>query len=593
MDVFTSLADRWGEVNDYLKNPVAWVQDKGESMWSKQREVLESIRDNRYTGVHACHGVGKSWISSRAIAWWIDSHTVGTAYVVSTAPTAAQVSSVVWREVIDIHRKAKLAGRITRSGYPLWNIDGIEVGIGRKPADYQDSAFQGLHSPHMLVIVDEACGVSRKMFDAVDALVTNDNARVLAIGNPDDPSSHFASICRPDSPLNSGWNIIRIDALRTPNMTREQVSKYPLLKALMEAENIPYSEEDVPVHVHDNLVNAEWVNERIMRWAGVSDRIFESGLDYESIKTNIQAACANSSIFTAKVRGLFPESATEGIIPLGWVQRSMERWTNLNADDRHASLKAHQPGVHIIGVDVARSGEDETVFAHRYGSHIERLERMHIADTMEIADRVAVYLHEPQSIAVIDIIGLGSGVYDALRRMKNQGKIVGTPVPFNAAKNSQRQDLLGEFKFLNDRAAAWWNMRELLDPSRNSNISLPNDENLLDELIAPKYRFNAGAHMVVESKDDIKKRLNRSTDSADAVLAAFWVSGSASNLEFMSYQNPPPGKGAGFNYDGYDPFTDEDMYISAGQSTMYGSSAGAGLEHGPGRWESNDDDWWA
>jgi hypothetical protein len=45
-------------------------------------------------------------------------------------------------------------------------------------------------------LVDEACGVPKSIFDAVDALATNSNARVLAIGNPDDPSSHFAQICK-------------------------------------------------------------------------------------------------------------------------------------------------------------------------------------------------------------------------------------------------------------------------------------------------------------------------------------------------------------------------------------------------------------
>ena len=71
------------------------------------------------------------------------------------------------------------------------------VAFVRKPADHDQSAFQGIHALRPLILVDEVCGVPKSIFDAVDALATNSNARVLAIGNPDDPASHFAQICTP------------------------------------------------------------------------------------------------------------------------------------------------------------------------------------------------------------------------------------------------------------------------------------------------------------------------------------------------------------------------------------------------------------
>src|SRR4051812_2227197 len=137
--------------------------------------------------------MGKSFIASRIIAWWIDSHPVGEAFVVSTAPSAAQVSAIMWREVAKIHRAADLEGKINRAGYPQWYIGPELVGYGRKPADYEQSAFQGIHAKYVLVVIDEACGVPRHLYDAIDALVTNQNCRVLAIGNPDDAASHFAA----------------------------------------------------------------------------------------------------------------------------------------------------------------------------------------------------------------------------------------------------------------------------------------------------------------------------------------------------------------------------------------------------------------
>ena len=571
-DVFTALADRWDAASDYANDPAAWVEKNGESMWSAQREILESVRDNRYTAVHSAHDLGKSFIASRTIAWWIDSHPVGTAFVVSTAPSAAQVSAIMWREVGKIHKKADLVGKINRAGYPQWLVDGELVGYGRKPADYEQSAFQGIHAQYVLVVIDEACGVARTLYDAVDSLATNDHARVLAIGNPDDPSSHFATICQPGS----GWNSIHLDGLRSPNMTFKRVigddpanPNYPLLAALMEVEEIPFSTEVVTEYLRDLLVTERWIEERIERWCGVPQAQVQT-LDHQSLCNLVQSRSQGSSLFTAKVRGTFPTSSSEGVIPLGWVQRAVERWKDLEQSQQERSLRAAVPGPFIIGVDVARTGNDETVIAERYGSYVPAIHRMRVNDTMEVANRAAAYLHEAGSVAAVDVIGIGAGVYDRLRMMSNEGLIQGTAIPFNASAQSHRRDKLGQFKFRNDRAAAWWNMRELLDPAFGSKLALPDDDQLIEELIAPKYNLFTSGIMTVESKEDIKRRIGRSTDSADAVIAAFWSHGSLGGIEMIPYEDEKGRQGV-TDWEGYNPFTDDDMNIKAGQGNMFGS----------------------
>jgi hypothetical protein len=76
----------------------------------------------------------------------------------------------------------------------------------------------------------------------------------------------------------------------------------------------------------------------------------------------------------------------------------------------------------------------------------------------------------------------------------------------------------------NCRAAAWWNLRELLDPSAGSIVALPPDDELLGDLTAPKAgEPQSGGKIKIESKDEIKKRIGRSTDRADAVVQAFWT----------------------------------------------------------------------
>jgi hypothetical protein len=73
----------WGD-------PVAWVERRlGEHLWSKQAEIARSVAAHRRTAVQSCHGSGKSYTAARVAAWWLDTHKLGEAFVVSTAPTFA------------------------------------------------------------------------------------------------------------------------------------------------------------------------------------------------------------------------------------------------------------------------------------------------------------------------------------------------------------------------------------------------------------------------------------------------------------------------------------------------------------------------
>lgn len=149
-----SLRARW------LADPTTWVKDKlGEHLWSKQREVFTSVRDNRRTAVHSCHAIGKSFTASRIACWWIESHRPGEAYVVSSAPTDSQVRAILWRELGRAHAKGGLQGRMNQTEWHVTMPAGNEemVAYGRKPADLNPTAFQGIHAPYVLVIMDEAC----------------------------------------------------------------------------------------------------------------------------------------------------------------------------------------------------------------------------------------------------------------------------------------------------------------------------------------------------------------------------------------------------------------------------------------------------
>lgn len=529
---------------DHRADPEAWVREKlGEAIWSKQREVFESIRDNPYTAVPSCHSAGKSWLGGRAITWFADTRTPGESFVISTAPSAAQVSAVMWREVGKAHRKGKLAGRITVAGYPQWKIhegpDGL-VGYGRKPSDYTDSAFQGIHAPEgVLIVVDEANGVSRNLFQQIDTIAANEGSRVLLLGNPTDPSSYFAEACK----AGSKYNVIRIDGLRTPLMTAGRiVGKLPLLQALMEAEGLAYSTEAVPAILQKALLNPSMVEGWLQDWCGLDPGVAET-LTRPELHELVSSAARGSAAFTSRVRAEFPAIDSNAVIPYHWIEQAMVRWEDWkrgakgDPGDPENGIppieaiepEAEPPGRRIVGVDVAREGSDKTAIAIRQGMVVQRVVTTQKEDTMQTVARVREWLDHPQAQAIIDTIGVGAGVFDRLRQMHTQHEIQGSSVQFIASAQDGRTDRTGKYRFRNNRMAAWWNMRELLDPSRGSKVCLPRSEQLLVQLSTPRWWILEGSPTIlVETKDELRKRLKRSPDEADAVVMSFFVSGAPS-----------------------------------------------------------------
>lgn len=445
-------------IDPFVSDPVGWVNQSGVS-WYKQDEVYESIRDNRYTAVPSCHDVGKSFSAANAIGWWIDSHPPGEAFAVSTAPTAPQVEVILWRELNRLHSRRDLPGYITGGSVPAWKLGGEIVAYGRKPADYDQAAFQGIHAKYVLVVIDEACGVPRSLFEAADALATNENSRVLAIGNPDDPTSYFEKVCRPGS----GWNVVRISAF---HWLKEA--------AKMAKERDPRLEVLAPV-----LVSEQWVNERKERWG------------------------EESAIYRAKVLGEFSEDSEDSIIPYYIAKRCV----NLLLEDHTTAV----PGV--LGCDIARGGEDESTIVQLQAGMVEVIAKFREPDLMKVADRIMteLELRGPRWKAVVDGDGLGGGVIDRLRQRKYN------VVEYRGSARARHRPS----RFKNRRAEAWWAMRLLLQDTAISLPTDSDDaDTLLRDLTVPRITRDAAGRIQVEPKDEIRKRLGHSPDLGDALVMA-------------------------------------------------------------------------
>jgi hypothetical protein len=172
--------------------------------------------------------------------------------------------------------------------------------------------------------------------------------------------------------------------------------------------------------------------------------------------------------------------------------------------------------MNIFGVDIARSGEDKSVCYIRDGRRFVHLEVWAKADTMESAGKIEWMYNRHGALAIIiDCDGVGAGVFDRLRERK-------LPVfAFHGSARCEKRDRTGELGFRNLRSYAWWHLRELLEPTHGEPIEVPRENDLIEELVVPKYNTRSGALIEIEGKDDIKKRLKRSPDLADGMAYAY------------------------------------------------------------------------
>lgn len=226
----------------------------------------------------------------------------------------------------------------------------------------------------------------------------------------------------------------------------------------------------------------------------------------------------DSALFKNRVLGEFADSSEEGMIPLSWVRASNERWKAWRDRGFHG-----EEGYRSIGVDVARSGDDKTVFACRQRFGVRQIYVYSKLSTTTVAEKLT-QCHEGRYLHIEMDGGLGAAVYDILKRGKDgRGGIASRVLkPITVGAPTTWHDRSKMMKFLNVRAAMWWNMRDLLDPYYDSEIMLPPIEELIKDLTTPQYIDKGDNVIVLESKDSIRSRLGRSTDYGDSVCLAFW-----------------------------------------------------------------------
>lgn len=352
------------------KDPERYARDiLGMAPWGKQVEIMRSVLENRKTTVRSCNAAGKTATAAMVMNWYLP--TFPDSVVITTAPTWRQVEHILWSEAHKQYNRARvpLGGNFLTTSWtmgPGW----YALGLSTKEPD----RFQGHHAAHILGIVDEASGVDPAIFEGLLSCLTSEDARVLYIGNPMNPSGTF------------------YDSFQDPTFYKVHISAY-----------------DTP-----NLMEGRTVYPALISQAWIDDLKARLGPDYEM-----------SPEYQIRVMGEFPSYAENTVIPVAWVVAAVDRETE---EDVTCTL----------GIDPARFGDDETVLAIRRGQVIEPLKIIRKQDTVEVAKFAQAIINErhPQVVAIDGTGGLGAAIADTLRHFGHKN-IVDMAVNGKAARSDK------------------------------------------------------------------------------------------------------------------------------------------------------------
>jgi len=306
----------------------------------------------------------------------------------------------------------------------------------------------------MLFIVDEASGVDEAIYEAIEGNRAGGQAHLVLFGNPTRTSGTFYEAFTSAA---DRWHTLHISS--------------------EEAAAFQTNVRRVP-----GLASPEWITEKRAEW-------------FPGARWDV------------RVCGEFPKSGDDAVLSLGLVEAALGRWASM-ADE----------GTLVIGVDVARFGDDETVIQAVRGKKALLPVVLNSLDGPNIAGHLLDVVRQlrrggERPTVHVDVIGYGASVYDYLARM-DEVRAVAVNVGQAA---SPAQDGRPDCALLRDQL--WFGLRKWL----RDGGALPPDGKLQAELVAVRYGFMASGAVRVEPKDKIKQRLKRSPDRADALALAVYA----------------------------------------------------------------------
>lgn len=466
----------------------------GIKLSKQQKNVCKALLEKRYVCVRSAHATGKSYLMGILINYFFDVYTPLIGVV--TAPTQDLVEDVAFKY-------ARLMRDLAKDKLPdYWkgpaaphiekNHDHWIIGLSTGSPD----SLQGRHGVNVVILVDESVGVTAEMFEALESLMIGDNVFVLCIYNPTKPESYVAGL--EGLPQ---WEVVTMSAYDHENI-------WAGVENLMNGKK---TTDDLPF---PGAMNLERFEQLLLQW---STRITEDSYDP---KIDI---ILPSSVLLDEPIYLRPGSQAES--------RLLGRWPTVAMDTifseydvqqaRNVNPKAVETEDLKVGVDVARYGSDYSAWCVVKGGRVLDIIEANGLSSTKVANKTIELLKMLEdkynvsafSIPVaIDGIGWGAGVVDVL-----------TDSGYNVVDVIVSESAFDKNEYTNLRTELWFVASKALKEGAYSFADLNHDTYRLlqKQLMAPQYSYDSKSRRAVQSKKEIKKKMGRSTDIADAFIMTF------------------------------------------------------------------------
>lgn len=459
----------------------------------EQQDILSSVQYNPMTAVVSGVSRGKDFLSACACVCFMyltpkfdaKGNLIGNTKVAMTAPTARQVSNIMTPEVRRLLRNAAcLPGRLVaddiRTNYEEWFLTGF------KADDNNTEAWTGFHAVNVMFAVTEASGVSETVFNAIEGNLQG-NSRLLIVFNANITTGYAARAMK-----SSRFAKFRLNSLNAENVVRKKV-------------------------VIPGQVDYAWVKDKVDTWCTpITKDVYDEGEGDFSWEGCLYRP---NDLFRVKILGMFPKVSEDVLIPYEWVELANQRWVKLQ-EERYLPLGKSCR----VGSDVAGMGRDASVLLPRYGNYVGDIEVHNSAgraDHMHVAGMHTKYLKNKNNMAFIDTIGEGAGVFSRLEELGFKNVF---SCKFSEGVKGMH-DITGQYEFVNMRAYCYWAVRDWLNPKNGFNPAIPPCDYLMEELTEIKWKFHSDGRIIIEPKEEIKKRLKRSPDYSDALANTFYPHG--------------------------------------------------------------------
>ena len=455
----------------------------------EQKAILRAVQTERMVAVASGTARGKDYIAAVAAICFMyltprfnkEGKLVKNTKIAMTAPTGRQVKDIMIPEVSRLYRNAGfLPGRLLSNGirtdYEEWYLTGF-----KSSADNTE-AWSGFHAVNTMFIVTEASGIPEATYNAIEGNLQG-NSRLLLVFNPNVSTGYAAK------------------AMKSPRFKKFRLNS-------LNAENVVSKRNVIP-----GQVDYEWVKDKVDNWCTpIRPEEFNEGDGDFKWEGNVYRP---NDLFRVKVLGMFPKVSEDILIPYEWVEIAFRRWEKLK-ESGYTTKKSPK-----VGVDVAGMGRDCSCIIPRYGSWVPKIDVHQSggqADHMKIAGMTVQYLKDENAKAFIDTIGEGAGTFS---RIEELGYANAYSCKFSYSAKSLH-DITGQYTFANMRAYLFWAVRDWLNPKNGFNPALPPDDRFIEEATDIHWEFLSNGNIIIEKKEEIKKRLKRSPDRFDALANTFF-----------------------------------------------------------------------